>query len=252
MTTFDFTGRVAIVTGSAQGIGRAIAEGLSQGGATVWAADIDESAAQETARSANATGYGLDVSDRAAVKRFVDTVVARNNRIDILVHSAGGVRGQVGRPIAEVSEADWQAIFAVNATGAFLMCQAVAPHMQKARYGRIVTISSGAGLRPSLTGIQAYSSAKHALVGLTKQLAWELGPYGITVNSVAPGFLRSNPSSEAQWQSYGAERQARMLEGIHTRRLGQPQDIAYGTLFLASEPAEWITGQILSIDGGRS
>ena len=124
--------------------------------------------------------------------------------------------------------------------------------MKRGGYGRIVTISSGAGLRPSLTGIQAYASAKHALVGLTKQLAWEFGPHGITVNSVAPGFVRSNPATERQWQSYGPEGQKRLVESIHTRRLGTPQDIAHATLFFLSEQAGWITGQVLSVDGGRS
>ena len=104
--------------------------------------------------------------------------------------------------------------------------------MQKAGWGRIVTISSAAGLRPSLTGIQAYSAAKHALVGLTKQLSGELAPHGITVNSVAPGLILSNPSTLKQWQSYGPERQSQIVDTLHTRRLGSPQDIAAAALFL--------------------
>jgi 3-oxoacyl-[acyl-carrier protein] reductase len=124
--------------------------------------------------------------------------------------------------------------------------------MQQARYGRIVNIASGAGLRPSLTGIQAYTAAKHALVGLTKQLSQDLGRFGITTNAVAPGFVRSNPTTERQWQSYGAEGQKRLVEGIHTRRLGRAADIANAVLFLASEQAAWVSGQILSVDGGRS
>ena len=119
-------------------------------------------------------------------------------------------------------------------------------------FGRIVNIASGAGLRPSLTGIQAYTAAKHALVGLTKQLSQDFGPHGITCNAVAPGFVRSNPSSERQWQSYGAEGQKRLIEATHTRRTGKAEDIANAVLFLASDQASWITGQILSVDGGRS
>jgi 3-oxoacyl-[acyl-carrier protein] reductase len=122
--------------------------------------------------------------------------------------------------------------------------------MKAAGWGRIVTVSSGAGLRPSLTGIQAYAAAKHALVGLTRQLALELGPEGVTVNSVAPGFVLSNPSSQRQWESYGPEGQAALVARIHTRRLGRPADIAAAACFLASPEAEWITGQVLSVDGG--
>ena len=118
--------------------------------------------------------------------------------------------------------------------------------------GRIVAIASGAGLRPSLTGIQAYTAAKHALVGIVRQLALELGPQGITVNSVAPGFVRSNPTTERQWEAMGADGQQRLVQSIHTRRLGTAEDIAAATLFLASDQAAWITGQILSVDGGRA
>jgi 3-oxoacyl-[acyl-carrier protein] reductase len=141
---------------------------------------------------------------------------------------------------------------AVNATGAFLMAKHVAPVMKRQAHGRIVTISSGAGLRPSLTGIQAYTAAKHALVGLTRQLAHELGPHGITVNSVAPGFVRSNPATERQWESYGPEGQKRLVDGIFTRRLGTPDDIAWAVRFFADERSGWLTGQVLSVDGGRA
>ncbi|MDF2811817.1 MAG: short-chain dehydrogenase, partial [Microvirga sp.] len=171
---------------------------------------------------------------------------------DILINCAGGVRGQVGRPIEEVGEQDWLVLFEANVHGAFWCSQAAAPHMKVGGFGRIVNIASGAGLRPSLTGIQAYTASKHALVGLTKQLSFELGPFGITVNSIAPGFVLSNPATQRQWESYGAEGQQRLLESIHTRRLGQPQDIADTVMFFASDAAGWISGQILSVDGGRS
>ena len=135
--------------------------------------------------------------------------------------------------------------------GAFFLMQAAAPQMRDARWGRIVTISSGAGLRPSLTGIHAYSAAKHALVGLTKQVSGELAPHGVTVNSIAPGLFSPNPETINQWNGYGLEGQERVLATLHTRRLGSPEDIAFATLFLASEYASWITGQVLSVDGGR-
>jgi 3-oxoacyl-[acyl-carrier protein] reductase len=123
--------------------------------------------------------------------------------------------------------------------------------MKKGGSGRIVNISSGAGLGVSLTGIQAYAASKHALVGLTRQLGHELGQFGITVNSVAPGFVRSNPASERQWESYGPDGQKALLERIALRRLGTPGDIANAVLFLASEHAAWITGQVLQVDGGK-
>jgi 3-oxoacyl-[acyl-carrier protein] reductase len=171
--------------------------------------------------------------------------------VHVLVNNAGGVLGQVGRPLEEVAPAEWQAIFDVNVTGAFLCSQAVAPGMKAAKAGRIVSISSGAGLGISLTGIQAYAAAKAAQIGLTRQLAHELGPWGITVNNIAPGFVRSNPTTERQWQAYGAEGQRALVEGIALRRLGTVEDIAAGVLFFASDAAGWVTGQVLSIDGGR-
>ena len=142
--------------------------------------------------------------------------------------------------------------FDANATGAFLLAKHVAPVMKRRGYGRIVTIASGAGLRPSLTGIQAYTAAKHALVGLTKQLAQELGPHGITVNAVAPGFVLSNPTTLRQWEAYGPDGQERLIGSIFTRRLGTPEDIARAVAFLAAEGSGWISGQVLSVDGGRA
>jgi 3-oxoacyl-[acyl-carrier protein] reductase len=248
----NFAGRVALVTGCAQGIGQAIATALAGSGARVWVADRDAEGLQRFATALGLPARVFDVADRAAAHGAVDDVVRAEGRLDILVHAAGGVCGQVGRPIEEVAEQDWHAIFRANVDGAFWLAQAAAAPMQAQRFGRIVHIASGAGLRPSLTGIQAYTAAKHALVGLTKQLSQDLGPAGITCNAVAPGFVRSNPSTERQWQSYGVEGQQRLVQGIHLRRLGQASDIAHAVLFFASEQAGWISGQVLSVDGGRS
>ncbi|MFL5128136.1 MAG: SDR family NAD(P)-dependent oxidoreductase [Microvirga sp.] len=247
-----FDARAVIVTGAAQGIGRAIATAFRDAGARVHVADLDAAGVRQTAEALGATAHALDLSERASAHRLVADVAAAEGRLDILALAAGGVRGQVGRAIEEVSKADWRVLFEANVDGAFWLAQAAAPLMKRAGWGRIVTISSGAGLRPSLTGIQAYAAAKHALVGLTKQLSWELAPHGVTVNSVAPGFVLSNPATQRQWQAYGPDGQKRLVDAIHAKRLGTPEAIAAATLFFASEQAGWISGQVLSVDGGRS
>ena len=228
----DLHGRTALVTGTAQGIGSAIAAALGKHGATVHGVDKDTA----------------DVSDREQVAALVERI----GTVDILVNNAGGVVGQVGRPLELVSDDDWQAIVDANLTSTFVCTRAVVPGMKAAGYGRIVNISSGAGRSVSLTGIQAYASAKAGQIGFTRQTAHELGPFGITVNSIAPGFVLSNPTSIRQWENYGEEGQGAILANIATRRLGEPRDIANGVLFFVAEEAAWITGQVISIDGGHS
>jgi 3-oxoacyl-[acyl-carrier protein] reductase len=228
----DLNGRTALVTGTAHGIGTAIAAALEAHGATVHGVDKD----------------AVDVTDSAAVTALVERI----GPVDILVNNAGGVVGQVGRALEEVSDDDWRAVVDANLTSTFICTRAVVPGMKAARYGRIVNISSGAGRSVSLTGIQAYASAKAGQIGFTRQTAHELGPFGITVNCIAPGFVLSNPTSIAQWESYGEDGQRAILERIATRRLGEPEDIANGVLFFVADEASWVTGQTISIDGGHS
>lgn len=228
----ELDGLTAVVTGAAQGIGQAIVAELSSAGATVVGVDRDTA----------------DLSDgREAAELFAGLPA-----VDILVNNAGGVAGRTHTPIDELGDGDWSAVLDANLQTMFQCSRAAAGRMKEQGFGRIVTISSGAGRSVSLTGIQAYTAAKAAQLGLTRQLAHELGPFGITVNAIAPGFVLSNPSSRAQWEGYGEEGQRALVERIATRRIGEPEDIARGVLFLASPRAGWISGQVLSIDGGHS
>ena len=250
-------GRAAIVTGAAHGIGRAICVELAREGASVWACDVLARELEETRRTVEAVAAGacrvveLDVRDSEAVTALVARIEASTGRIDALVNSAGGVAGQTMRPIEQVTDDDWQVIFAINLDGAFHFTRAAAPVMKRAGRGAIVNISSGAGRSYSLTGIQAYASAKAGLIGFTRQTARELGAHGIRVNCVAPGFVRSNPASERQWEAMGAAGQRRLLDSIALGRLGLPEEIARAVVFFVSDDAAYVTGQTISVDGGH-
>jgi 3-oxoacyl-[acyl-carrier protein] reductase len=235
-------GRVAVVTGAAHGIGGAIADALADDGAKVYRVDKEPAALDRTAMTA------ADLTDPAAVAGLFAAV----GPVDILVNTAGGVVGQVGRPLEEVAEDAWRAVVDANLTTTFLCTRAAVPGMKRRGWGRIINISSGAGLTVSKTGIQAYASAKAGQIGFTRQMARELGPFGITVNCIAPGFILSNPATQAQWDGYGPDGQRDLVAGIATRRLGQPADIANGVQFFASERSGWVTGQVIAIDGGSA
>jgi len=235
-------GQAAVVTGTAQGIGRGIADLLESEGATVHRVDKDSAGLNSAGKNT------VDLRDSAAVDAFF----AALGELHILVNNAGGVQGQTHTPIDELTDAAWDAVVDANLRTAFNCTRAAARMMKPAGYGRIVTISSGAGRSVSLTGIQAYASAKAGQIGFTRQMAHELGPFGITVNCIAPGFVLSNPTTQAQWDSYGEEGQRVLLERIATRRTGQPYDIARGVLFFVAPDAGWVSGQTISIDGGHS
>jgi 3-oxoacyl-[acyl-carrier protein] reductase len=247
-----FDGKTVAVTGAGHGFGQCIARTFARLGARVFATDVSADELADTAAQGGIATRVVDLRDREAGAAWIGQIETQTNGpIAILVNNAGGVGGQQHRPLEEVTDEDWNVLFDINVNAAFALCRAAAPGMKRAGGGRIVNTSSGAGLQASLTGIQAYCSAKHAVVGLTRQLAHELGPYNITVNSVAPGFIRSNPASERQWEGYGPDGQKALVERIAMRRLGDAQDIANAVVFFASDLAGFVNGQVLQVDGGR-
>jgi 3-oxoacyl-[acyl-carrier protein] reductase len=252
-----FSGQTVLVTGVARGIGRAIARGFAERGAHLHGLDILPEGIAEFLRDVQAGGGGsvaghqVDLGDATAVKAVVaDIEAARDKRIDVVVHAAGGIRGRTKTPIENVMDEDWHAIMDANVTSAFHLARCVAPAMKRAGKGRIVAISSQAGLGVSLTGIQAYGTAKAAEIGLVRQLAAELGPFGITINSVAPGFMPTSPDYVRQWEGYSPERQQQIIDSIALKRIGKPEDIAHAVMFLASDYAGYISGQTLLVRGG--
>jgi 3-oxoacyl-[acyl-carrier protein] reductase len=247
-----FDDKTVAVTGAGHGFGRCIARTFAHLGARVFATDIAADELAETAADGAIATRVVDLRDHAAGAAWVRQIEAQSGGpISVLVNNAGGVGGQGPKPLEEVSDEDWNILFDINVNAAFTLCRAAAPAMKRAGAGRIVNTSSGAGLQSSLTGVQAYCAAKHAVVGLTRQLAHEFGPYNITVNSVAPGFIRSNPASESQWEGYGPDGQKALVERIAMKRLGSAQDIANAVVFFASDLAGFVNGQVLQVDGGR-
>jgi 3-oxoacyl-[acyl-carrier protein] reductase len=245
----EFRSKRILVVGAARGIGHAIVRAFATRGGRVFATDLLVDKMLDLVGSDGSGGiteaHAVDVTDPASI----DLLVQSAGPVDVLVYVAGGIRGQRPQPLEQVTAEAFRDIVDVNLTGCFLLAKAVAPGMKAKKAGRIVTISSRAGLATSLTGIQSYAAAKHAQIGLVKQLASELGPFGITVNSVAPGFMATSPDYERQWASYSDEFRQGFAERIAMRRMGTPEDIAHAVLFLASEYASWITGQVLPVTG---
>jgi len=241
-----FDGRVAVVTGAANGIGFAIARRLLAEGARVVAADIDAKAAGRLADESNAGDRLLfvetDVSSEASCRAAAETVVRRIGRVDILINNAGIFPSQ---PFAEMNYADWRRVLAVNLDGPFLMTQNFAPFMQRNKYGRIVNFASGT-VWTGNPGMAHYIAAKSGVIGLSRCLARELGGFGITVNVVSPGLTSTDTVVNNIPKELIEERRSQRA----IKRLQTADDLVGTVLFLASDDAAFVTGQNIVVDGG--
>ena len=237
-------GRVAIVTGAGQGIGRAIAGKLREEGASVIVADKNAETAEKTAAEIGGTAHVTDVSDPDQVSALVAAAIGRFGTIDILVNDAAIVPFV---PWEELDFAEWRRVMSVNIDGVFLTCKAVYPHMKAAGYGRIVNICSNV-VTAGTPNMAHYVSSKGAVFSFTRSLATEVGVHGITVNAVAPGLT----ASEGVLASPHADAFDFVVSLQSIPRRGVPADIAPAVAFLASEEAHWITGQMLTADGGHT
>jgi 3-oxoacyl-[acyl-carrier protein] reductase len=250
-------GLSAIVTGGARGIGRATAVALAQEGADVAILDLDaedSAAVRETREAISTMGrrylyYQADVTDIRQVESAINGAADAFGKINILVNNAGKGRDPV--PIEELQENDWDAVVALNLKSAYLCCRTAARHLKKQKDAKIVNIASTAGRGISPDSIVSYASAKAGVIGFTRQLARELGPFGITVNAIAPGAILSGRAAD-RFEEGSAERKKRMLDPIPLGRMGKPGEIASVVVFLVSRDASFVTGAVIDVNGGKS
>lgn len=238
-------GKVALVTGSAQGIGKSIAESLAKEGADIVVSDINEEASKATATDIAKLGVKtisvkMNVADSASVAAGIDEIIKTFGKIDILINNAGITRDGL---LIRMKEEDWDAVLTVNLKSMFLCTKAVAPLMMKARWGRIVNIASITGMMGNF-GQANYAAAKAGAVGFTKTVARELASRNITCNAVAPGFIDT-----AMTQKLSDDVKKKLSEAIPMVRLGTPDDIAKAVVFLCAD-ADYITGQVVQVNGG--
>ncbi len=248
----QFQNRVAIITGSSRGIGASTAELLARRGARVilsarTVSDLEGLAAQIAARGGEALVTACDVLDTAQVEMMVKTAIAKWGRIDVLVNNAG--LGTPTMPVEEIPPQDWDQTVALNLKSAFLCVRAVAPFMKKQKYGRIVNVSSFAGRNYSRISGPHYGAAKAGLLGFTKHMAMELGPFGVCTNSVAPSIVLTDRVKK-KWEARTEEERKNVLAGIPLRRLAQPEEVATVIAFLASDDASYVNGVCIDINGG--
>ena len=247
--------RVAVVTGSAQGMGLAIAKALGDDGALIVITDVNEAQIEKTLKDLNssgykASGYKMDVTDKENVSEVFDRIKKDSGRIDILVNNAGGALNTPYK-LDEIEEKHWDLVVNVNLKGAFFTCQKVIPVMAEQGKGVIVNISAlAAHYRASLAGVQ-YTAAKAGVEGLTRQLAYDWGEKGIRVAGVAPTVTMTGDRVKGLWDGKGEDEQQKVLKNIPLRRLSEPSEIAAAVVFLASDEASYITGINLDVSGGR-
>ena len=247
--SFRLDGRRALVTGASRGIGLGCAVALAEAGAHVVCAARGQAALDETTTAMTAAGLSVeDLALDVSQPESAAAAIAASGPFDILVGNAGLARHA---PMVETAVADFDAVMDVNLRGVYFTAQAVARGMIAAKKGgSIITISSQMG---HVGGVDrtVYAASKHAIEGMTKSAAIELGPHGIRVNSVAPGFVETNPATRRQWASYSEQRQQQIIQAIAMRRLGTADEIAKAALFFASDLASFVNGQVLAVDGGK-